>query len=105
MTTEMIIAILALAFLFWAIVHLIRIGRREAEMIFESDYHNLKEFINDIKDDQVNELNEAKIIIRLNHLAGLKGADTEKLQMLNTEFRRKFVKQSLGNIVADHENY
>ena len=105
MTTEMIIAILALAFLFGAVIHLIRIGKREAEMIFESDYCHLQEFINDIKDDQVNELNEAKIIIRLNHLAGLKGADIEKLQVLNAEFRRKFMKPALGDIVADHENY
>ena len=104
MTTEMIISILALAFLFVAIVHLIKIGKRESEMIFESDYHNIREFINDIKDDQVNELNEAKIIIRLNHLAGLKGADIEKLQVLNKEFRRKFIKQAPDNIVADHEN-
>ena len=103
MTTEMIIAILALAFLFGAIIHLIRIGERESEMIFESDYHNLKEFINDIKDDQINELNGAKIIIRLNHLAGLKGADTEKLQVLNTEFRRKFMKVYSSDCIPDYE--
>ena len=102
MTTEAIITILALAFLLGAICWLIRIGRREAEMIFESDYHNLREFIRDCK---IDELNEARIITCLNHLAGLKGADIEKLQVLNTEFRRKFVKPSLGNIVADHENY
>ena len=102
MTTEIIISILALAFLFWAIVYLIKIGKREAEMIFESDYCNLREFIQYCKIDEVN---EARIIIRLNHLAGLKGADIEKLQVLNTEFRRKFVKPSIGNIVADHENY
>jgi hypothetical protein len=34
----------------------------------------------------------------------MKGADSEKLQTLNAEFRRKF-SVTLGDIVADHENY
>jgi len=101
MTTEAIITILALAFLLGAIIYLIRKGRREAEMIFESDYYNLREFI---KDCQVNDGNELKIITRLNELNRMKGADDEKLQTLNAEFRRKF-SASLGDIIADHEDY
>ena len=101
MTTEAIISILALAFLLGVIIYLIRKGLRDAEMIFESDYYHLREFI---KDCQVNEVNEDKIILRLNELNRMKGADDEKLQMLNAEFRRKF-SVTLGNIVADHEDY
>ena len=101
MTTEAIIAILALVFLLSAIIYLIQKGLRDAEMIFESDYWHLKEFI---KNCQVDEVNEAKIILRLNELNRMKGADDEKLQTLNAEFRRKF-SVTLGDIVADHENY
>ncbi|MFA5196143.1 MAG: hypothetical protein WC401_10135 [Bacteroidales bacterium] len=101
MTTEAIISILALAFLLGVIIYLIRKGLRDAEMIFESDYYHLREFI---KDCQVNEVNEDKIILRLNELNRMKGADDEKLQMLNAEFRRKF-SVTLGDVVADHESY
>jgi hypothetical protein len=101
MTTEAIITILALAFLLGAIIYLIRKGLRDAEMIFESDYYHLREFI---KDCQFNKVNEDKIILRLNELNRMKGADSEKLQVLNAEFRRKF-SVTLGDVVADHENY
>lgn len=101
MTTEAIITIVALVFLLSAIICLIRKGLRDAEMIFESDYYHLREFI---KDCQVNEVNEDKIILRLNELNRMKGADDEKLQTLNAEFRRKF-SVTLGDIVADHEDY
>lgn len=99
MTTEAIISIVALAFIFSAICWLIRVGRSEAETIFESDYYNLKEFI---KTAQVNSENEVKIITQLNHLAGLKYVDREKLQVLNSEFRRKFA-VSLSDVVC-HES-
>jgi len=49
-------------------------------------------------------IKKAKIILRLNELNRMKGADDEKLQTLNAEFRRKF-SVTLGDIVADHEDY
>ena len=101
MTTEAIIAILALAFLLSAIIYLIRKGQQDAEKVFESDYKMLQYFIDKC---DINEVNEAKIITRLNELNRMKGADDEKLQTLNAEFRRKF-SVTLGDIVADHENY
>ena len=115
MTTEAIISILwALAFLLGAIIHLIRKGRRDigrgnmskkdAELVFESDWYQLDQFVRGLKDDQITEENEAKIILRLNELNRMKGADDEKLQTLNAEFRRKF-SATLGDIVADHEDY
>ena len=114
MTTEAIISILALAFLLGAIIYLIRKGRKDtgqirmskkdAELVFESDRYQLEQFIRGLKDDQITEENEAKIILRLNELNRMKGADDEKLQTLNAEFRRKF-SVTLGDIVADHENY
>ena len=114
MTTEAIISILALAFLLGAIIYLIRKGRRDAgrgnmskkdaELVFESDWYQLDQFVRGLKDDQITEENEAKIILRLNELNRMKGADDEKLQTLNAEFRRKF-SVMLGDIVADHENY
>ena len=100
MTTESIIAIIALTGMAIAICWIIRIGRKEAEMIFESDYYNLREFI---KDCHITEENELKIRCRLLHLSKMPGADVEKLQVLNSEFRRKFT-VSLGDIVADHES-
>jgi len=114
MTTEVIISIAALVFVIGAIIHLFRKGRRDAgrgnmskkdaELIFESDWYELDQFIKGLKDDQINEVNEAKIILRLNELNRMKGADDEKLQTLNAEFRRKF-SVTLGDIVADHEDY
>jgi len=114
MTTEAIITILALAFLLGAIIYLIRKGRKDtgqirmskkdAELVFESDRYQLEQSIRGLKDDQITEENEAKIILRLNELNRMKGADDEKLQTLNAEFRRKF-SVTLGDIVADHENY
>ena len=101
MTTEAIITILALAFLLGAIIHLIRKGQQEAEKVFDLDYDILKYFIDNC---EATEVNEAKIILRLNELNRMKGADDEKLQTLNAEFRRKF-SVTLGDIVADHENY
>ena len=101
MPTESIITILALAFLLGVVIHLIRKGRRDAEKVFEKDYDILKNFINHC---EVTEVDEAKIILRLNELNRMKGADDEKLQTLNAEFRRKF-SATLGDIVADHENY
>jgi len=101
MTTEAIITILALTFVAGAIAWLIHIGRRDAERIFEADYETIKYFI---KECEINEVNEAKIILRLNELNRMKGADDEKLQTLNAEFRRKF-SVKLGDIVADHEDY
>ena len=114
MTPEAIISILALAFLLGAIIHLIRKGRRDAgrgnmskkdaELVFESDWYQLDQFVRGLKDDQITEENEAKIILRLNELNRMKGADDEKLQALNAEFRRKF-SVTLGDIVANHEDY
>ena len=114
MTTEAIISILALAFLLGAIIYLIRKGRKDtgqirmskkdAELVFESDRYQLEQFIRGLKDDQINDENEAKIILRLNELNRQKGADDEKLQTLNAEFRRKFT-VTLGDVVADHEDY
>ena len=117
MTTEAIISIAALVFVIGAIIHLIRKGRRDAgrgnmskkdaELIFESDWYELDQFIKGLKDgdiNDINEVNEAKIILRLNELNRMKGADDEKLQTLNAEFRRKF-SVTLGDIIADHENY
>jgi len=101
MTTEIIISIVALAFLLCAIGWLIRIGKRESETMFESDYYHLTEFV---KRCEINEVNEARIILRLNELNRMKGADDEKLQVLNAEFRRKFSVR-LGDVVADHEDY
>ena len=101
MTTEAIISILALAFLLGAIIHLIRKGRREAESDFDLGHDMLKYFIDHC---EATEVNEAKIILRLNELNRMKGADDEKLQVLNAEFRRKF-SVTLGDVVADHEDY
>ena len=101
MTTEAIISIMALAFLLGAIIYLIRKGQQEAEKVFEGDYKMLAYFINHC---DINGVNEAMIILRLNELNRMKGADSEKLQVLNAEFRRKF-SVTLGDIVADHENY
>jgi hypothetical protein len=101
MTTEAIITFLALAFLLGAIICLIRKGQQEAEKVFENDYKMLQYFIDKC---DINEVNEARIILRLNELNRMKGADDEKLQTLNAEFRRKF-SVTLGDIIADHENY
>jgi len=43
MTTELIIAIVALFALAVGIGYIFRIGHKEAEMIFESDYNNLSQ--------------------------------------------------------------
>ena len=114
MTTEAIISILTLTFLLGVVIHLIRKGRRDigrgnmskkdAELVFESDRYQLEQFIKGLKDDQINDVNEAKIILRLNELNRMSGADDEKLQTLNAEFRRKF-SVTLGDVVADHEDY
>ena len=101
MTTEAIITILALAFLLGAIIYLLYKGRRDAEKVFDLDYDILKHFIDHC---EVTEVNEAKIILRLNELNRMKGADDEKLQTLNAEFRRKF-SVTLGDVVANHEDY
>jgi len=100
MTTEQIITIIALAFVVSAFYWILRVGRKEAEMIFDSDYENLKYFI---KECDLTEENELRIRLRLIDLSKMDGADKEKLQVLNSEFRRKFT-VSLGDIVADHEN-
>ena len=99
MTTEIIISIAALAFILIAIVALVWKGRKDANRIFDLDYDILKYFI---KECEVNEMNEAKIILRLNELARMQGADREKLQVLNREFRFRFT-GSLSDIVC-HEN-
>ena len=99
MTTEIIISLTALAFLLCAIGWLIRIGKQESETIFESDYFHLTEFV---KRCEINEVNEARIILRLNELNRMQGADREKLQVLNAEFRRKF-SISLSDVVC-HED-
>ena len=101
MTIESIIAILALAVVVGGICWILHVGKREAEMIFEADYDNLKYFI---KECDLNEENECRIRLRLIHLSKMPGADVEKLQVLNSEFRRKFVPPTLSDIVADHEN-
>jgi len=101
MTTEAIISIAALVFVIGAIIHLFRKGRRDAEKVFDLDYDILKYFIDNC---EVTEVNEAKIILRLNELNRMRGADDEKLQVLNAEFRRKF-SVTLGDVVADHEDY
>ena len=100
MTTEAIVSIVVLAVIMVGIVWILRTGRKEAEMIFESDYYHLREFI---KDCHITEENELKIRCRLLHLSKMPGADVEKLQVLNSGFRRKFT-VSLGDIVADHES-
>ena len=102
MTTESIIAIIALTGMAIAICWIIRIGRKEAEMIFEADYENLDYFI---KHCDVNEKNEATISRNLYRLSNMPGADVEKLQVLNKTFRDRFVPPTLSDIVADHENY
>jgi len=114
MTTEAIISIVALAFVLSVIIYLIRKGRKDtgqikmsrkdAELVFESEWYQLDQFIKGLKNDRINEENEAKIILRLNELNRMKGADDEKLQTLNAEFRRKF-SVTLRDIVADHEDY
>jgi len=101
MTTEAIIAILALVTLIGGVCWILHIGKKEAEMIFESDYYNLGEYI---KHCPINEENECRIRLRLIYLSKYPGADKKKLQLLQSEFDRKF-KVSLGDIVADHENY
>ena len=101
MTTEKIIAIVFLLLLAGLIFHVYRRGRKDAEMIFDSDYTALRNFI---RECQVNETNEARIHYRLHDMSCQEGADREKLQVLNAEFRRKFVQPSLSDIVADHEN-
>ena len=101
MTTEAIISIMTLAFLLGAVIYLIRKGQQEAEKVFDLDYDILKYFIDHC---DITEVNEAKIILRLNELNRMKGADDEKLQTLNAEFRRKF-SVTLGDVVADHEDY
>ncbi len=100
MTTEAIITILALAFLLGAVIYLIRKGQQEAEKVFENDYKMLQYFIDKC---DINEVNEARIILRLNELNRMKGADSEKLQVLNAEFRRKF-SVTLGDIVLEQYN-
>ena len=101
MTIEQIISIAVLAVMAIGIVWILRIGKREAEMIFEADYENLDYFI---KHCDKNEDNEATISRELYRLSKMKGADVEKMQTLNTDFRRNFIVPKLGDIVADHEN-
>ena len=100
MTTELIIAIVALFALAVGIGYIFRIGHKEAEMIFESDYNNLSQFI---KNCHLTEENELRIRLRIIHLSKYPGADKEKIQALRSEFDRKF-KLSLSDIVADHES-
>ena len=102
MTTEAIVSITALAVIVFGIVWILRIGRRDAEKIFDEDYDNLHYFIDHC---DVNEKNEETISRELYRLSMMKGADVEKLQTLNTDFRRNFIVPKLGDIVADHENY
>jgi hypothetical protein len=101
MTTEAIIAILALVTLIGGVCWILHIGNKEAEMIFESDYFHLRDFI---KECHITEENELRIRLRLIDLSKMDGADVEKLQVLNSEFRCKFVPPTLSDIVADHEN-
>ena len=101
MTTEAIISIAVLAVMAIGIVWILRIGKREAEMIFEADYENLDYFI---KHCDVNEDNEATISRELYRLSKMPGDDVEKMQVLNKTFRDRFVQPTLGDIVADHEN-
>lgn len=98
MTTESIIAIAALAFLAGSIAWLIHIGQRDAELIFEADYDALKRFIHEC---EINEVNEAKIVLRLNEMINRPEANKEKLQVLNREFRLRF-SVSLSDVVC-HE--
>ena len=101
MTIESILAILAIAVVAGGIAWIFHVGKREAEMIFQSDYDNLKYFI---KECHLTEENELRIRLRLIYLSKMPGADMEKLQVLNSEFRRKFVPPTLGDVVADHES-
>ena len=98
MTTEIIISIAALAFLAGSIAWLIHIGQRDAELIFEADYDALKRFIHEC---EINEVNEAKIVLRLNEMINRPEANKEKLQVLNREFRLRF-SVSLSDVVC-HE--
>ena len=101
MTTEQIISIAFLAFLAVAIGWILHIGRKEAERIFDFEYDSLHYFIRHCED---NLDNEALISRELYRLSKMPGADVEKMQTLNTDFRRNFVVPKLGDIVADHEN-
>lgn len=87
-TTEAIIAFAALTVLAVAICYIIRIGRKECEMIFESDYDNLRTFI---KECHINEETELRIRLRLIHLSKYPGADQDKLNDLNFDFEYRFL--------------
>ena len=102
MTTEAIVSIVVLAVIMVGIVWILRTGRKEAEMIFESDYYNLSEFI---KDCHKTEENELKIRLRIIHLSKMPGVDKEKIKELRSECDKKFPKSTLGDIVAEHESY
>lgn len=101
LTIERVLSIGALLFIAISAWLIYRKGRRDAELIFEADYYNLNYFIHHC---EISLENEVKISNQLYHLSTMKGANKEKLQVLNAEFRRRF-SASLGDIVADHENY
>jgi len=100
MKTEIIIAILTLAVLLSIIISVYRKARKEAERVFDWEYDNMNYFI---KYCDINTDNEVTIISELNRMSNMTGADKEKLQVLNSEFRRKF-SASLSDIIADHES-
>jgi len=102
MTTEAIISIAVLVAIAIGMAWILHIGKREAKMIFESDYYNLSEFI---KECHKTEENELKIRLRIIHLTKMPGVDEEKIKELRSECDKKFPKSSLGDIVAGHEDY
>ena len=101
-TTEQIISIAVLTVMIGGVAWILHVGKKETEMIFESDYYNLSEFI---KDCHKTEENELKIRLRIIHLSKMPGVDKEKIKELRSECDKKFPKSTLGDIVAEHESY
>jgi hypothetical protein len=88
MTTEQIITIIALAFVVSAFYWILRVGHKEAEMIFQSDYTNLSNFIQECEPLEENRL---KIQLRIIHLSKMDGADQDKINELNFDSGHRFL--------------
>lgn len=87
MRIDALITLVALIGMIIAIVYIIRLGRRDAEYIFESDYYNLQQFIHECP---VTTENKIKIHKRFLEMEKMKGFNLEKMHVLWGEYVDRF---------------
>jgi len=88
MTTEQIYTIFALAFVVNAIFWILYTGKRDMKRIFQSDYTNLSNFIQECEPLEENRL---KIQLQIIHLSKMDGADQDKINELNFDSGHRFL--------------